>query len=335
MRISVLIPAHNCEATIQEALESVFRQTTRPDEILVFNDGSTDLTLSLLDSYGEKIKVFSEPNGGVANARNRLVARSRGDLVAFLDSDDIWHPRYLEAQWNAFQHNPTAALFFTGHFNFEGYGRFQWDEDLRDCHSGAELIEPLEFLRRYNDTTGFFASMSYCCIRRRALLDIGSDPFKLDGVEDSYLCTLIPVLGWSAVYNPQRLAAYRIINGSLSTNRLRAFGRWVEVFKTLAERYVESGNASLRREFEVAFASQRRAYAKLLMGAGRTSDARRQLALSLTITRNPGSIAKSLAFLLQTHLPTRLQPTWPPSYREWKGSEEIVSDFVKTDQENT
>jgi glycosyltransferase involved in cell wall biosynthesis len=326
MKISVLIPAYNCEATIRATLDSVLAQTRQPDEILVMDDGSTDQTAALLNCYTPRVTVFRQPNSGVSRARNELVARAQGDVVAFFDSDDVWHPNYLEAQHEAFQQNPTAGLFFTGHVNFEGYERFQWDENLGDRHSGAELFGPLEFLRRYNDTTGLFASMSYCCIRRRTLLDAGSEPFRLDGAEDSYLCTLIPVLGWSAVYNPAQLAAYRITNSSLSTNRLWAFGRWVEVFETLAQRYAESGDVRLRREFEMAFASRRRAYAKLLMGAGKTSDARSQLASSLTIAKNPMSIAKSLAFLLQTYLPTRLQPTWPPSYREWKSSEETVSD---------
>lgn len=93
MRCSVLIPTYNSAETIELTLNSVLSQSRKPDEILVWDDGSTDATLSLLDQYGSQIKVFRSQNGGVARARNQLCQRATGELLAFLDHDDLTSPQ--------------------------------------------------------------------------------------------------------------------------------------------------------------------------------------------------------------------------------------------------
>lgn len=121
-KISVTIPAYNAERTIRATLDSVLEQTLPPDEILVMDDGSSDDTRSIIDSNEPRITVFQPKNAGSATARNALCACAKGDMIAFLDSDDVWHPRYLEFQKRAFERNPTAALFFTGHVDFGDTG---------------------------------------------------------------------------------------------------------------------------------------------------------------------------------------------------------------------
>src|SRR5258708_3302796 len=101
MKISVVIPAYNGARTIGATLNSVLKQTVQPDEILVLNDGSTDDTAVVLEQY-QNITVLDQENRGVAHARNVLSQQSTGDLVAFLDQDDLWHPRYLEVQLRSF-----------------------------------------------------------------------------------------------------------------------------------------------------------------------------------------------------------------------------------------
>ena len=103
MKICVIIPAYNASATIDATIQSVLDQTHLADEILVVDDGSTDDTFARLSAYGSKIKVFRQPNQGVACARNFLCHQATGDLVAFLDADDVWHPDYLKTQFNQFE----------------------------------------------------------------------------------------------------------------------------------------------------------------------------------------------------------------------------------------
>ena len=98
MTISVLIPAYNCQATIRETLDSVLAQTRQPDEILVMDDGSTDQTPAILEFYKPRVQVLRQENQGVAAARNSLLERAQGDLLAWLDSDDVWHPHCLDIQ---------------------------------------------------------------------------------------------------------------------------------------------------------------------------------------------------------------------------------------------
>jgi len=317
MKVSVAIPVRNGSATIQATLDSVLRQTVAPDEILVMDDGSTDNTASLASLYEPRVTVFKQENQGVAGARNVLIKKAQGDLIAFLDADDIWHPSYLEVQRRLFADYPAAVALFTGHVNFDGYGTYLWESSPLDISSNVEVIDPLNFSRRYNETTGPFASMSYCCIPKRVLGKVGSEPFsvKVSGADDYYLFNILPLLG-SVVYASAPLVAYRVTSEAQSANRLRGLAWSVGAFELLQTRYRELAETELSKAFGMAFASKRRQYAKLLMGAGKTLEAREQLWRSLGHSRNPESLAKSVGFLFLTYMPAQLQPTWPSSRRQ-------------------
>jgi len=278
------------------------------------DDGSTDDTPAVLESFGSRIAVFRQPNQGAAAARNALVRGAEGDLVAFVDADDLWHPRYLEVQRRLFEEHPNAVAFFTGHVSFFGYGSFDWDGTSVDSQLYTELIDPLNFVQRYN-ATGVFASMSFCCVPREALLRMGSEHFCVSGAEDAYFCNALPLLGRPVAYAPLPLVAYRLISTSLSANQLKVYSALVEVFRLLLDRYDSLGRADLFAAFRLAFASKRRTYAKLLMGAGRTVEARRQFWLSLRDSSSVISRTKSLGLLLLSYSPRGFQPSWPTTTR--------------------
>jgi glycosyltransferase involved in cell wall biosynthesis len=96
--VSVIIPVFNRENTIARSIDSVFSQTYQPIELIVVDDGSTDSTVNILLEYGHKIKLIQQPNKGPSAARNTGVANAEGEIIAFLDSDDTWHPTKLERQ---------------------------------------------------------------------------------------------------------------------------------------------------------------------------------------------------------------------------------------------
>jgi glycosyltransferase involved in cell wall biosynthesis len=314
MKVSVLIPGYNCAATLRATLDSVLAQTQPADEILVMDDGSTDSTGDTARSYGPKVTVFRQPNGGLARARNALIVRATGDLITFLDTDDIWHPKYLETQRKLFAEFPNAVAFFTGHVNFSSGDTYEWREDPFGAAQATELISPLQFFRRYNRATGPFACFSYCAVPMKVLKALGAEPFKEQGAEDSYCCSLLSLLG-PIVFCPAPLAAYRVRPDSLSSNHVWTFGVWVHTFELLQDRFRETAEPSLLRAFGMAFAAKRRCYAKLLMGAGKADEARSQLRLSLRNSLVPTSQAKSFVMLLMTYLPRQLQPAWPSSFR--------------------
>ena len=108
--VSVIIPTYNRGWTIKEAIDSVLAQSFIDFELIVVDDGSTDDTSEILDSYRDDIKVLSQENNGVSAARNRGVATASGIFIAFLDSDDLWLPEKLSSQVDFFNSNPDALI---------------------------------------------------------------------------------------------------------------------------------------------------------------------------------------------------------------------------------
>ncbi|MFI5092213.1 MAG: glycosyltransferase family 2 protein [Candidatus Acidiferrales bacterium] len=314
MKISVLIPAYNCAATIQATLNSVLRQSLPAEEILVMDDGSTDQTAAILKLYEPRIRVFWQPNGGVSRARNALIARARGDLIAFLDSDDVWHPGYLELQRELFLRCPGASAAFAAHANFCGVDSYRWDHSDSDGQIRLEIFEPVSFFRRFQIAPGHFV-FSFCCVPKRVLESIGSLPFDLKVAEDVYFCNLLPFLGPVVFATAPLFGAYRVRAGSLASNRLECAEGEVNAFELLEKHYTNR-TGQLVKEFKRAFASKRRAYAKILLGVGRTSEARGQLWRSIMCSGGAISLAKSFALVSLSGLPRSLQPKWPPVDRQ-------------------
>lgn len=112
--VSVIVPARNAEATLSETLASVGAQTYTNLEIVVVNDGSTDRTPEIAADFAAtdaRARVISIPHSGVAVARNTGAASTSGPLLAPIDADDLWHPRYLETLVNLMQAAPEPPAF--------------------------------------------------------------------------------------------------------------------------------------------------------------------------------------------------------------------------------
>ena len=88
--ISTIVPVYNGAAFIEAALDSVLTQKVKSSEVIVINDGSTDNTREILQALGKHIIVIEQENLGPAAARNRGLERATGELLAFLDADDLW-----------------------------------------------------------------------------------------------------------------------------------------------------------------------------------------------------------------------------------------------------
>jgi glycosyltransferase involved in cell wall biosynthesis len=111
--ISVIIPVYNGERYLAEALRSVLNQSLPPAAVFVVDDGSSDGSAAIAESFGPPVSCLRQPNRGAAAARNRGVAAAeRADLLAFLDADDLWTPDRLRIQVAAITADPNleAAL---------------------------------------------------------------------------------------------------------------------------------------------------------------------------------------------------------------------------------
>lgn len=112
---SVIIPVYNGAKFIDNAIKSVFSQTNSDWELIVVNDGSKDNTEDVLKKYADndKIRIINQENGGVSVARNTGFEASKGEYIAFLDADDVWHTNHLEVMAELIEKYPTAGLYGT------------------------------------------------------------------------------------------------------------------------------------------------------------------------------------------------------------------------------
>lgn len=113
--VSVCIGVYNRERYIRECLDSVFAQTYTDLEVIVVDDASTDRSVEILETYGDRITLIRrETNSGLpAVPRNQAIRSARGEFIAFLDSDDRWYPRKIEAQVAFLAANPAVMLVHT------------------------------------------------------------------------------------------------------------------------------------------------------------------------------------------------------------------------------
>ncbi len=114
MRVSTIIPVFNGASTVGDAIKSVLGQSFNgAAEIVVVDDGSTDSTSAVLASFGNQIRVMSQPNRGLAAARNAGAAAASAEFLAFLDADDIWMAHKLAATVARLEASPSAVLAYS------------------------------------------------------------------------------------------------------------------------------------------------------------------------------------------------------------------------------
>jgi glycosyltransferase involved in cell wall biosynthesis len=130
--ISCIVPVLNGERYLEEALDSILAQTYRPLEVIVVDDGSTDGTARVVAGYGGRVAYLFQPNAGPAAARNLGLGAARGEFVAFLDADDLWHPEKLARQMARFEARPELDLCVTHARNFRVPELSDEDERCRD-----------------------------------------------------------------------------------------------------------------------------------------------------------------------------------------------------------
>lgn len=206
-RVSVIIPAYNAEEHITETLESVFSQTYTDYEIIVVDDGSTDSTLQLLQSYAGRIKILAKANGGPASARNLAIKHSRGELIAFLDSDDLWVEDKLAEQVGFLDHHANVGMVYS--------------EALMFTQEGERKIIKQKFGYTESPTfckllTGNFIPNLTVMLRRACVDKVGwlNEAKSLIAIEDyEYWLRVAKLFPIAGIARP--LAYYRVREGNL------------------------------------------------------------------------------------------------------------------------
>ena len=169
---SIIIPAYNRFSLLCEAINSVLAQSDKDYELIVVDDGSTDATSTVQAIYGRRLQYVRQENRGVSAARNRGISEARGNLIAFLDSDDLWCPEKLAVQKAAMKKDPSCQISYTEEIWFRKGVRVNpmkkhakasgwiFEKLLRLC-----LISPSSVLVRKNllETVGTFTEEFPVC----------------------------------------------------------------------------------------------------------------------------------------------------------------------------
>lgn len=119
-KFSIIIPLYNKEKYISQTLTSVLNQNYKDYEVIIVNDSSTDNSLEIVKTFNDKrIKIYTKMNNGVSAARNYGINMAKGEYLAFLDADDLWHPNYLLTMLFLTNKYHDCDIFGMGYKTFE------------------------------------------------------------------------------------------------------------------------------------------------------------------------------------------------------------------------
>jgi glycosyltransferase involved in cell wall biosynthesis len=230
--VSVIIPCYNYARYLSECLESVLAQTVVPEEILVVDDGSTDNTREVAESFRERrVAYVHQQNQGLASARNTGIAHSSGEYLALLDADDVWHPRKIELQLDYLQHHRNLGAL--------GTEMIHWPGTFPGVDAFPGTLPAAQVSLSELAVRNCFAASSMM-LRRSAVEPMMPEVFdpKLRAVED-YDCWLRLAESWELGYLRRPLLGYRAQTSGLGSqpelmerslrevrNKLQARGFW-------------------------------------------------------------------------------------------------------------
>lgn len=213
--ISVITPAWNAAGHIGETVASVREQTLTDWEWLIVDDGSTDGTIDIIQQFAgldPRIRLLTQQHAGPSAARNLAMAAARGAHFAFLDSDDLWLPRFLEEQAAVFASHPNTGLV-TGVGYFLG-GPFAG----RPTRPAGEASRVLSLTELIEDECSVFIMTVF---RREVFETIGGFDETQWTSEDYDFWLRAALAGFVFRRNPRPLGHYRVRGDSLSRNRVR------------------------------------------------------------------------------------------------------------------
>src|SRR5256885_6640982 len=214
--VSVVMPAYNVAWCIGRAVDSVLAQDFHQRELIVVNDGSTDGTRALLETYRGAIKVIDQTNRGMSAARNAGIRSALGTYVAFLDDDDWWLPEKLSRQVQLMQSRPEIGFCSTAARVEDGDGRLL---NLWRCPDGSTEILATLFAQNAAIAGGCSAVM----VRTDLLNRVGGFDESLGGFEDPDLwIRLAAVSGYACINETLAVILRREKNVSRNLDRMRA-----------------------------------------------------------------------------------------------------------------
>jgi len=308
MELSVVIPAYNREWSLRGTIDSVI-SCGIDAEIIVVDDGSTDGTVGAARSYGARVAVLQQANGGPAAARNTGLEHASGSILAFLDSDDVWLPGVVPDCLQALRSHPEIdvlaceALFGNESDGYQplspvtGRGEFA---RLLDDPIGPALfqLDRHRLMRLMIERMQVFLGSTF--IRRTALDSIGPFDPALFGGEDYELCLRLAAKHTFAFLD-RPLARYEKHPGGISTNPERMAREFALAVRSMIRKPAWL-TADERRRARQKYAQLAYGYGYWAYDRGDFAEARRRFAAGL---REGSFSLKTAAYWLACCLPGR------------------------------
>jgi glycosyltransferase involved in cell wall biosynthesis len=280
--VSVVIPTFNHQTFISAAVESALAQTLRPLEVIVVDDGSTDATVEILAPYLSRIRLVRQPNQGVSAARNVGAGRATGEVLAFLDADDLWLPGKLERQVQRLRSDPGLGLVHCGMEEVDGQGN-----PLRERLDGMEgWVAPELLLFRQSVILGAGSS---ALIRRDVFQQVGGFDSRLSTSADWDLCYRI-ASRWEVGFVREVLFRYRLHGANMHGNIVRMEH---DMLLAYAKAFSDPDD-SHRRLRRSSYGNLHAVLAGSYFSVGRYADFARHMLMSLALT--PGNIGRFLGY---------------------------------------
>jgi len=213
-RVSVIVPAYNAAVYLPFAIDSVLAQTYSDWEVVIVDDGSTDHTRAVVDSYRPKLQdrlhYIHQPNRGLPAARNTGIRAAHGEFIALLDADDVWLPHRLERGVAAMDADPSAGLVHARVVRINAQGTV----------TGELKVEP-EYMSggiaRHVYTRRAHIVCPTVLFRRSCLQTAGWFDESMQATEDRDLWFRI-ALRYKVAYINEVLAYYRLSPSSMTSN---------------------------------------------------------------------------------------------------------------------
>lgn len=138
--VSVIIPTYNCENYILETINCILGQDYPAIELIVVDDGSTDKTQEIIESFGAKVKLLKQQNSGVCKSRNRGISVASGQFICLMDHDDYWFPNKISAQLKCFEDYPEAGVVYSSFtlWHADIQGKFPNPDNFTSSASGID-----------------------------------------------------------------------------------------------------------------------------------------------------------------------------------------------------
>lgn len=218
-KVSVIIPSYNCAKYLPEALDSVLAQTFQDWEVIVINNGSSDNTQDVVQSYiqkfGQRLRYIYQENSGVSCARNAGIKIAQGKYLAMLDADDKWYPNRLEEGIKVIESGDDIGLVHARSMRMTETGEEIGSVDRDPRYLTGWIFEHV-FLRRGNISCPTVLLKKECCDKA----GVFDEQLSMLGSEDRELWMRI-AQKYRVVFIDKILSYYRVRQGSMSRNNER------------------------------------------------------------------------------------------------------------------